>query len=243
MNETVVGEKGMAVAPHRAAAESAAEVMRAGGNAVEAMIAAAATIAVVYPHMNGIGGDAFFLIAEPGKRPLVIDACGGAGSLATIERYTKEGYDKIPSRGPLAALTVAGAVSSWTMAMDAAASLGGRMSRRDLLGSAIGHARDGIPVSPCQWRKTVSNLDLASVPGFAAHFLKDGKAPEPGTPMLQPRLADTLDQLARAGFDDFYRGDVALEVAADLERAGSPVTREDLRKHAARLTEPLSLKL
>ena len=79
MNETVVGEKGMAVAPHRAAAESAAEVMRAGGNAVEAMIAAAATIAVVYPHMNGIGGDAFFLIAEPGRRPVVHAACGAAG--------------------------------------------------------------------------------------------------------------------------------------------------------------------
>ena len=79
MSETVIGEKGMVTAPHRAAAEAGAEVLGAGGNAIEAMIAAAATIAVVYPHMNGIGGDAFFLIAEPGRPPRVIDACGAAG--------------------------------------------------------------------------------------------------------------------------------------------------------------------
>jgi oxamate amidohydrolase len=244
MNETVVGEKGMAVAPHRAAAESAVEVMRAGGNAAEAMIAAAATIAVVYPQMNSIGGDAFMIIAEPGRPPRFIDACGAAGSLATIARYRKEGYDTLPARGPLAALTVAGAVSGWDVAMDAAASLGGRLSRRDLLGDAIRQARAGVPVSPSQWRKTVGNVDsLKGVPGFAAHFLADGKAPEIGTNWRQPRLADTLEQLAHAGFADFYRGDIAIEIAADLEQVGSPVTREDLRRHEARVREPLSLKL
>ncbi len=244
MNETVVGERGMAVAPHKAAAEAAADVMREGGNALEAMIAAAATIAVVYPQMNGIGGDAFFLIAEPGRPPRSIDACGGAGSLATIARYAKEGYDTIPERGPLAALTVAGAVSGWDLAAEAAAALGGRMSRADLLGAAIRHAREGVPVSPCQWRKTIDNAEsLKDVPGFAAHYLADGNAPEAGSPMVQPRLADTLDQIARAGYGDFYRGDVAAEIAADLEEVGSPVTREDLRKHEARLTTPLSVAL
>lgn len=244
MNETVVGEKGMAVAPHRAAAESAAEVLRAGGNAVEAMIAAAATIAVVYPQANSIGGDAFFLVAAPGRMPLVIDACGAAGSLATIERYRKEGYAALPSRGPLAALTVAGAVSGWDMAMEAAASFGGRLSRRDLLGDAIRLAREGVPVSASQWRNTAPHVEeLREVPGFAAHFLADGKAPEIGTNWRQVRLADTLDQLAQASFGDFYRGDVAVEIAADLEAVGSPVTRDDLRRHEARVREPLSLKL
>ena len=244
MNETVIGEKGMAVAPHRAAAEAAAEVMRAGGNAVEAMIAAAATIAVVYPQMNSIGGDAFMIIAAPGRPPRFIDACGAAGSLATAERYRKEGYDELPARGPLAALTVAGAVSGWALAMEAAASFGGRLSRRDLLGDAVGRAREGVPVSPSQWRKTVANVEtLKDVPGFADHFLADGKAPEIGTVWKQLRLADTLDQLAHAGFDDFYRGDVAVEIAADLEAVESPVTRDDLRRHEARLREPLSLKL
>ncbi len=146
--------------------------------------------------------------------------------------------------GALAALTVAGAVSGWGQAMEAAAGLGGRLSRRDLLGDAIGHARAGVPVSPSQWRKTVANVEtLKDVPGFAQHFLADGKAPEIGTPWRQPRLADTLDQLAHAGFADFYRGDVAAEIAADLEAVGSPVTRDDLRRHEARLRDPLSLKL
>ncbi len=110
MSETIIGEKGMVTAPHRAAAEAGAEVLRAGGNALEAMIAAAATIAVVYPHMNGIGGDVFFIVAEPGKPPRAVDASGRAGSLATIARYEKKGYDAIPSRGVDAALTVPGAV-------------------------------------------------------------------------------------------------------------------------------------
>src|SRR6185295_6797665 len=84
VSDTVVGERGMVTAPHRAASETGAAILSAGGNALEAMIAAAATIAVVYPHMNGIGGDAFFLFAQPGKAPKAIDGSGAAGSRATI---------------------------------------------------------------------------------------------------------------------------------------------------------------
>jgi gamma-glutamyltranspeptidase/glutathione hydrolase len=244
MSETVVGEKGMVTAPHRAAAEVGAEVLNAGGNAVEAMVAMAAAIAVVYPHMNGIGGDAFFLIAEPGKTPRVIDACGAAGSVATIARYRKKGYDAIPPRGPDAALTVAGAVAGWGMAMEAAAALGGRMPRRDLLGEAVRMARAGITVSRSQAEMTAQNLaTLTDVPGFAAHFLVEGKAPEAGAILRLPRLADTLEQIAHAGTDDFYRGDIAAEIAADLDAVGAPVTRGDLAAHEARLRQPLSLAL
>jgi gamma-glutamyltranspeptidase len=244
MSETESGEGGMAVAPHRAAAQSGAAVMAEGGNALEAMIAAAATIAVVYPHMNGIGGDAFFLVAEPGRPPKAIDASGAAGSGATIERYAKQGYDSIPPRGPEAALTVAGAVSGWQLAFEVAAALGGRMPRRDLLGDAIGLARDGIAVSPSQFRMTEKNgKELEAVPGFAATFLKGGKTPSTGDRMTFPRLADTLDQLARAGFTDFYRGDVAAEVAADLEALQCPIDRADLRRQEARLATPLSVAL
>jgi gamma-glutamyltranspeptidase len=244
LNETIVGEKGMVVAPHRAAAAAGAEVLRAGGNAIEAMIAAAATIAVVYPHMNSIGGDCFWMIAEPGREPRAIDACGAAGEGATIARYRKEGCDSVPVRGPEAALTVAGAVSGWQLAFEIAAALGGRLARRDLLGDAVAHAKRGMAVSRSQARMTAQHLDaLVSVPGFAKHFLVDGKAPETGAILVQERVADTLDQLARTGFEDFYRGDIAAAIAADLEEAGSPVTRLDLKKHEARLAKPLSLKL
>ena len=97
----------MVTAPHHLAANSASAVLREGGNAIEAMVAAAATIAVVYPHMNSIGGDGFWIISEPGKEPVGIDACGRAAGLATIDFYKNKGLAAIPGRGPLAALTVA----------------------------------------------------------------------------------------------------------------------------------------
>ncbi|WP_436409551.1 gamma-glutamyltransferase family protein [Kaistia defluvii] len=244
MNETVVGEKGMVVAPHRAAAEAGAEIIRAGGNAIEAVIAAAATIAVVYPHMNAIGGDGFWLIREPGKEPRYLEACGGAGSLATIKAYRGKGYDTIPTRGPDAALTVAGAVSGWNTAYELSQSLGGRIDRPTLLANAVEHAKKGISVTRSQARLTAQHLaDLSAAPGFKDVFLVDGKAPELGATIRQERLADTLEHLGRAGFLDFYKGDVASEIAGDLERFECPVTRDDLAAHEARLRAPLSVRL
>jgi gamma-glutamyltranspeptidase/glutathione hydrolase len=244
MTETVVSEKGMVTAPHRAAAEAGAEILRAGGNVMEAILGAAATIAVVYPHMNGIGGDVFMLVAEPGKPPRGIDACGAAGSLATIQRYEKKGYDAVPPRGADAALTVAGAVSGWQRAFEIAKAFGGGLGRRELLGDAIGRAKAGSAVTRSQAEMTAQNReDLTAVPGFAGQFLVDGKAPAAGTMIRQQRLADTLEHLAHSGFEDFYRGDIAREIAVDLEEAGSPVTREDLRRHEARLVNPLSLAI
>jgi gamma-glutamyltranspeptidase/glutathione hydrolase len=244
MSETVESDSGMVVAPHRAAAEAGAAVLREGGNALEAAVATAATIAVVYPHMNSIGGDCFALVAEPGRPARALMASGGAGSLATIDRYEGKGYDAVPGRGPDAALTVAGAVSGWQLLYEIAAALGGRLSRRDLLGDAVGRAKAGSAVTRHQARVTAEYIDeLAPVFGFAQAFLIDGRAPEIGAVIRQERLADTLDRLAHAGFGDFYRGDIAAEIAADLETAGSPVTRDDLRRHEARLAEPLSVAL
>jgi len=244
VNETVVGERGMAVAPHRAAAEAAVEVLRADGNALEAMIAAAATIAVVYPHMNSIGGDAFFLISQPGKPVRAIDACGAAGSRATIDRYREQGYDVVPARGPDAALTVAGAVSGWRLAGEIAEALGGRIPRRDLLADAVRRAREGIVVSRSQSEMAANNRDGSPWPaGFGDVFLVDGEPPEIGSRLKLERLGDTIDHLAHAGYDDFYRGDVAATVAADLDSVGSPVTRDDLARQEARLAVPLSLRL
>ncbi|SHG38211.1 gamma-glutamyltranspeptidase / glutathione hydrolase [Kaistia soli DSM 19436] len=244
MSETVVGEKGMVVAPHRAAAEAGAEILRAGGNAIEAMIATAATIAVVYPHMNAIGGDGFWLIREPGKEPRYIEACGGAGSKASIRAYHDKGHDRIPVRGPDAAVTVAGAVSGWDLAFQLSQSLGGAIDRRTLLADAIARAKAGIAVTRSQAHLTKVHRDaLAAAPGFSDVFLKDGEAPALGDIIHQPRLAETLDQLAHAGFSDFYRGDVAQVIADDLDRMGAPVTREDLARHEARFRSPLSVRL
>ncbi|HVZ14961.1 MAG TPA: gamma-glutamyltransferase [Bauldia sp.] len=244
MSETVIGEKGMVTAPHRAASEAGSAVLAEGGNAAEAMIAMAATIAVAYPHMNGIGGDAFAIVAEPGRPPKAIDACGAAGSLATIGRYEKAGYHVVPTRGPDAALTVAGAVSGWSLLADAASSLGGRLPRRELLADAVRLAREGVAVSRSHARLLAEKqAEFVGLKAFAAEFLPDGKPPEVGATLRQERLSDTLGQLAHAGFDDFYRGDIAAEIAADLDEARTPVTRDDLRRHEARWREPLSVSI
>jgi gamma-glutamyltranspeptidase/glutathione hydrolase len=243
MPETPVFASAAVAAPHHLAAQSGQTVLAQGGNAIEAMAAMAATIAVVYPHMNGIGGDAFWLVREPGGRVRGIEACGPAGSLATIGRYRERGYDAIPARGPDAALTVAGAVGGWRLALDLARALGGRMPLDALLGDAIRHAREGCPVSASEARYVPKELDsLHAAPNFAATFLDGGKPYAAGAIRRLPALAATLEQLAHAGLDDYYRGDIAREIAADLDRLGAPVTRADLAAYASRERAPLTLR-
>src|SRR4051794_13041535 len=209
--------RGIAAAPHRAAAEAGRAVLADGGNAIEAMVAMAATIAAVYPHMNHIGGDGFWLIRERNGRGRALMAAGRAGARARRELYRE--FETIPARGPLAALTVPGAIGGWAQALEAAQAAGGKLPLEALLGHAIRHARDGYVVTRSQARLTTEKLtELETVPGFARAFLVDGKPPDPGRTMRQEALAATLDHLAHTGLDDFYRGDVGREIAADLDR-------------------------
>jgi gamma-glutamyltranspeptidase/glutathione hydrolase len=244
MPETPVFTCAAVAAPHDLAAQTGRAILAEGGNAVEAMVAMAATIAVVYPHMNGIGGDGFWLVRTPDGKVAAIEACGPAGQLATIQHYREKGLATIPPRGPDAAATVAGAVGGWSVALELAASLGGRLPVATLLADAIRHAREGCPVSASEARYRVKEADaIHDAPGFEATYRQRDKAPEKGAIRRFARLADTFDQLARAGLDDFYRGDVGREAASDLERIGSPVTRADLQGYRARMVTPLSLKL
>jgi gamma-glutamyltranspeptidase/glutathione hydrolase len=231
-------------APHRLAAESGRAVLAEGGNAIEATVAMAATIAVVYPHMNAIGGDAFWVIREPGGRVRAIEACGQAGSLATIKRYRDKGYDALPFRGPDAAITVAGAVGGWRAALDYARALGGKLPASDLLADAIRFAKDGYEVSASELRTRPNEPEaLDAAPNFLATFGFDGKPPKKGDMRRVPALAATLEHLGQAGLADFYKGDVGREIAADLELIGSPVTRADLERFEAVAREPLQAKL
>ncbi len=239
------GRRGMAVAPHSLAAESAVSVLREGGNALEAMIAAAATIAVVYPHMNSIGGDSFWVIHRPGYAMGGIDACGASAGLASRDWYAHQGMTQaIPFRGPVAANTVAGTLSGWGAAHALSKrSLGGRIPLNRLLDDAITHAKAGVPVTHSQHRLTAAKLlELKDQPGFAETFLTSGHSPSTGSVFLQPRLAATLEQVARRGTDDFYRGDLARSMALELEGLRSPVRLADLQRHQARLIDPLTLQ-
>jgi gamma-glutamyltranspeptidase/glutathione hydrolase len=236
--------RGVVCAPHAAAAEDGRRVLAEGGNAIEAMIAMAASIAAVYPHMNHIGGDGFWLVRERNGRVRALMGAGPAGAKATPALYREHGHDTIPARGPLAALTVPAAVGAWMLAADAAKANGGKLPLDVLLGGAIKHARDGYTVTRSQKRLTAEKLpEMDKVVGFREAFMPDGKVPEVGTKLTQIKLAATLEHLAHAGLADFYRGDVGREIAADLDRIGSPVTRGDLEKYQAKVAEPLSVKL
>jgi gamma-glutamyltranspeptidase/glutathione hydrolase len=249
MNLHTAGHRlGVVAAPHALTVEDGRQILAEGGNAIEAMIAMAASIAAVYPHMNHVGGDGFWLIRQPSGRVHALMGAGRAGAKATPRLYRDAGHREIPARGPLAALTVPGAVATWLLASDAAKAQVGNGTRAKLpldvlLAPAIKHAREGYAVTPSQARLTVEKYaELETAPGFVQAFLVDGKPPQPGARLRQSAFAATLEQLAQAGLDDFYRGDVGREIAADLERIGSPVTRADLEKFEARAVEPLSVQ-
>ena len=245
MINSIQGTRGMAVAPHTLAAQAALAVLREGGNAVEAMIAAAANIAVVYPHMNSLGGDAFWLIHVPGQPPRAIDACGASAAAAAIPWYADRGITKsIPFRGGVAANTVAGTVSGWNAAYDfSRKELGGRLPLDRLFADAIYCAENGIAVTRSQNMTTAAKLDgLKGTHGFDQTYLAGGAPPAIGSLFLQKRLGATLRRLATAGLDDFYRGALAESMARDLATAGSPLVLTDLREHRPIWRTPLSLK-
>src|SRR5580704_5671378 len=171
--------RGVVSAPHHGAVEAGRAILAQGGNALEAMVAMAAAIAVVYPHMNHVGGDGFWVVRQGSGRVYAIMGAGPAGAKATPELY--RGYDTIPKRGPLAALTVPGAVGGWMMALEAAKASGGTLPLDVLLAPAIAFARDGFVVTRNQARTTQEFLDrLVTAPGFAKAFLVDGKPPRAG---------------------------------------------------------------
>jgi gamma-glutamyltranspeptidase/glutathione hydrolase len=240
---TSYARRGIAVTSHSLAAQSALAVLREGGDAIEATVAAAATIAVVYPHMNGIGGDAFWLVAAPGLSPIAIDACGPAARAASIGFYRDSRSPAIPVRGPLAANTVAGTVAGWELALALSrARFGGRLPLARLLEDAIHYAEAGVPVTASQESNTrAKRAELEGVPGFAERFLPQGEVPRRGTLFRQPVLGATLRRLARAGLGDFYRGDLARSMADELAALGSPLALEDLQAYGAREVRPLEL--
>ncbi len=238
-----MGYQGAFSAPHHAAALVGRDILAAGGTAIEAMVAAAAAIAVAYPHMNGIGGDGFWVIHRPGADPVGISGCGRAAGLATPEWYAERGIaDALPARGPLAALTVPGTIEGWAKAL-ALVPQARRLPLADLLAPAIALARDGIAVTANQSLTTAAKLDtLKGVEGFDATYLVNGAPPAPGHLLRQTALGDTLARLAEAGLDDYYRGEIAQVHARFLTDAGSPLRLDDFHRFKADQVTPLTVQ-
>jgi gamma-glutamyltranspeptidase len=232
---------GAVTAPHSLASEAGLEVLREGGTAAEAAVTMAAVLAVVYPHMNSIGGDSFWLLAEPGSTPIGVDACGRTADAADFELFNAAGCSSMPVRGALAATTVAGTVSGWERVLHLS---GSRLPLGRLLEPAIGLADTGFPVPQSLHKACFDRrAELESVPGFAGAFLPGGEPLEAGARLRQPTLATTLRQLVAGGLDGAYRGELARELAAGLAAAGSPLTLKDLQAHRATCVAPLSVSV
>jgi gamma-glutamyltranspeptidase/glutathione hydrolase len=232
----------MVTSPHHLASEAGLRVLREGGNAIEATVAMAASLAVVYPHMTSIGGDGFWLIAPAGFDPIGIDGCGGAA--ATPDFYHARGLDAVPTRGPLAANTVAGTVGGWGEALRLSGDLGGRMPLSRLVEDAVWSGEHGFAVTASQSELTAEKFrELKDQPNFAKSFLPDGKAPAEGAIMRLPALAETLRRLGRDGASSFYEGRLARDIAADLADCGSPVALADLTAFRAERRKPLHVRV
>ena len=226
-------------APHFAASQVGLDILEKGGTAIEAMVGAAASIAVEYPHMNGLGGDGFWLISEPGKAPIGIDASGVAANAATPEFY--QGLNAIPSRGGKAALTMAGAVAGWSEALKISHQWQEGLSLSTLLDTAISQANWGIEVTQSLMDASNKTFDeLARDPNFAPFLIK-GNALKKGKILKLTALSKTLSHLAKHGLDDFYQGELAQKLAFDLAAAGSPIRIEDFNQYKAQRVTPLSV--
>ncbi|MGG0718223.1 gamma-glutamyltransferase [Robertmurraya massiliosenegalensis] len=250
---TTMAANGMITTPHYLASQAGMKVLQNGGNAVEAAIAASSTIGVVYPHMNGIGGDNFWLIYNAKEKELkAINSSGRAGEKATIEFYKSQQFEKIPSRGVLAANTVPGAVAGWDLAYQfSQKNLKGTYTWGQLLEAAIDYAKEGFPVTPSQQYWTNTNLNkednelrhLQRFPQFCNVFLKsNGLSYSPGEMMKQPDLASTLEAIAMEGSQVFYKGNLAKIMDRDFQENGGLLTYEDFARHKSDWVEPISVK-
>jgi gamma-glutamyltranspeptidase/glutathione hydrolase len=228
----------MVVCPHALASEAGADVLKAGGSAVDAAIAASAALAVVYPHMTSVGGDAFWLIYDAAARAVrFLDGGGRAAASASIEWFRARGLEEIPLRGIVpATLTAPGAVDTWCVAHAAY----GRLPLGRDLAAAVDLARGGFPVSGRLARRTAELAEvLAECPGTAAIFLAGGAPPREGQRLANPDLGRTLEAIATAGRAGFYEGEVAAEIARHARAHGGFLAESDLRAQRARWGEPL----
>jgi gamma-glutamyltranspeptidase/glutathione hydrolase len=230
----------MVTAPHFLAAQAGCAVLKDGGNAVEAAVAVAATLAVVYPHMTSIGGDSFWLVAEPDGAIHAVHGCGGAAARADLSLYA--GHESVPTRGPLAANTVAGTLSGWQAMLE---SSGGALPLARLLRDAISHAENGVAVTHGGAAiAAAKSAELRGQPGaYAATFEPEGRPLRQGDLLRQPALARTLRMIADHGPADFYTGALSDLIVADLAEVGSPVGRDDLTAHAATRPAPLRTRI
>lgn len=231
----VRGTHGAVSASHPLAAQAGLRVLQEGGNAADAALAMAAVLAVVRPHMNGVGGDAFVLVYEAATGQVhALNGSGRSGALATPSFFKDQGLTEVPSTGPLS-VSVPGAVAAW---VDVHERFGSKPFA-SLLRPAVAYARDGFPVSTRLASDFESQGRSLNEAGKAMYLPRDGEPPEVGSLLRNPALAETLERIARQKKDGFYRGPVAEKLAAFLEAQGSHLRLSDFQAHTSTWVDPL----
>jgi len=230
----IIGRRGAVAANHPLAAQAGLLALRAGGNAVDAAVATAVSLAVVEPMMSGLGGDGFYQVYDQASgRAVVFNGSGPAPAAATPERYARG----IPRVGPLS-VSVPGMLAGLATMHQRF----GRLPWCELFAEAITCARDGFAATPHYRHLTGEyRATLALDPRSAATFLIDGEAPSVGAPIVQPELARTLEEIASEGAETFYRGPLARRLAAGLAAAGTLVSADDLTAFVAEIQEPIAI--
>lgn len=241
----VYAAHGMVATSQYLAAEAGLEMLKCGGNAIDAAIATAIALTVVEPTQNGIGGDAFALIWTKDNHGLDgLNASGPAGSKASLKKMKEAGYDKMPVHG-FKTVTVPGAPSAWI----ALSEKYGKLPFEKLFEPAIKYAEEGFAVSPIVamvWQSEVENHkklhgDLPEYESFFDTFTKSGKAPKAGDIWKSPYHAKTLKELAKTKCESFYRGDIANKIAEFSEKFDGDITKEDLAAFYPEWVKPISV--
>ncbi|MGP1385433.1 MAG: gamma-glutamyltransferase [Thainema sp.] len=233
-----IGQQGLVVCPHHLASQAGLDVLKQGGNAIDAAIAINSTLGVVYPHMTGLGGDSFWLIYDAKSQQVYgLNGSGRAAQAATREFYQRQGLSTIPQRGPLAAITVPGTVDAWAMAHERF----GKLPLAECLQAAIAHAEQGYPVTASQRYWTRQNEGtLRQYPSSQYAFMPRGIFPQTDESITNPGLGYTLRTLAAEGRDAFYQGEIAEQIVEAVQALGGLLTMEDFAAHRSDWVDPIT---
>jgi len=233
----VIARNGMAATSHPLATQVALDILKKGGNAFDAAIAANAVLGLMEPTGCGIGGDLFAIIwsAEKGKL-YGLNASGRSPRSLTLEYFRENKIDRIPSYGPLS-VSVPGCVDGWYEING----MFGKMAMSDLLQPAINYAREGFPVTEVIGAALKRNTQtLQNYPNIREVYMPGGKAPEKGEIFRNPLLAGTLEKIAKGGRNEFYRGSIAKAIDAFMKQQGGFLSYDDLARHHSEWIEPVS---
>jgi gamma-glutamyltranspeptidase/glutathione hydrolase len=233
----VIARNGMAATSHPLATQVALDILKKGGTAIDAAIAADAVLGVVEPTGAGIGGDLFAIIWSSAKGKLYgLNGSGRSPRTLKLEYFKQNGYNFVPAYGPLP-VSVPGCVDGWFELHD----MFGRLPMKDILQPAISFARDGFPVTEviAYYLKNGTEV-LKDYPNIREVYMPNGRTPSKGEIFKNPLLANTLEKIVKGGRYEFYKGSIARDIATFMKKQGGFLSYDDMYRHHSEWVEPVS---